>query len=137
MLNLSQVTDPYERKTVPLDSEIVARLQNHRGRSASGRYTWKGTLSVMGDDDFPPDSRYWRRYALGAIDAIVGVLGEEKASELRELIFPDITIQSFTWRTICEMLEDSLKLARAGEQDLEKLAAAAHAKLEQLVKEKK
>jgi hypothetical protein len=91
----------------------------------------------MTEEDFPPDSMYWRRYALGAIDATIDVLGDDAAHELRELVFPNITIQSFTWRTICEMLEESLKLARAGERDLEKLAAVAHAKLEQLVKEKK
>jgi len=137
MLNLTEVRDPYELKSVPSYSEVATRLHDNRGRSASGKYTWKGALSVMADDDFPPDSPYWRRYALGAIDATIDVLGDDAAHELRELVFPNITIQSFTWRTICEMLEESLKLARAGERDLEKLAAVAHAKLEQLVKDKK
>lgn len=135
MLNLP-TTDPYQNMQIPAESEIAARLPDHRGRGESGRFTWKGTLSVMSDNDFPPDSLYWRGYALGAMDAFKELL-QDKAGDCIELIFPGKTIQSYTWRTICEMIEAAVKLARAGEQDIQKIAEAAHAELEKLIKERK
>lgn len=136
MLDLHTTPDPYKNKSAPSAQEIAFRLPDHRGRTSAGRFTNRGSLSVLCDNDFPPNSPYWARYARGAFFDIGEMLGKEYFS-FADLVFPGETIQSFTWRTICEMLEASLDLATSGERDIQKLADAAHAKLAKIIEKEK
>lgn len=133
MLNLTQFTDPYANVQTPSMEEIAGRKINHIGRTNSGRFAYAGVLSYSTEDDFPPESKYWKSYAMGAAHKLAKIIGNDAYFEFGEICWPGDTIQLFTWRTICEMIEEAIPLAESGERDAEKLAAAAHGKLEKLV----
>lgn len=70
---------------------------NHVGRTRGGQFTRRPLWEVT-EDDFPPDSNYWKGRAQAAIDSLL----EKEGSEAVECWF-DITIDhQDNWRSICE-----------------------------------
>lgn len=137
MIDIQSVTDPYINKITPSLDEIAARRINNLGRTAGGRFAYAGVLSLSTEEDFPPDSKYWKMYAMRAIRQLVEIIGDDAYFQFGDICWPGQTIQELTWRTICEMTEAAVELAKGGERDAEKLAGAAHEKLEKLIEEAK
>lgn len=136
MIDMQSVKDPYVDKPVPSLDEIAARRINNVGRTAGGRFTYAGILAFSTEDDFPPDSKYWRQYAMKACNKLADIIGDDAYFQFGDICWPEKTIEDLTWRTICEMAEAAILLAKDGERDVQKLASAAHDKLENLIGEK-
>lgn len=112
--------DPYYIKDPTKPHAPVAQT----GRASDGRFTAKLETNTMTDENFPVDSRWWSRYALGTRQRV-----HSMRPHLPGLIFPDPEGETiFSWRMICEMYEAARDALLAGKSD-EEAIAAAHAHL--------
>ena len=112
--------DPYYIKDPTKPHAPVAQT----GRASDGRFTAKLETNTMTDENFPIDSRWWSRYALGTRQRV-----HSMRPHLPGLIFPDPEGETiFSWRMICEMYEAARDALLAGSSD-EEAIAAAHAHL--------
>ena len=137
MLDLNVITSDPHKRLHPGRSmnEIRAldALAGHQGRTRGGRFT-HSTMMFDDGDNFPPDSKYWKRDALASMQFLADCILDQY-HEWAELTWPGPTIDKFSWRTISDMTEASIKRYGEGERDIHILAEAAHQRLAQLVKE--
>jgi len=90
-----------------------------QGRSHSGRFTIKSQLSVLTEDHYPIESKYWSMYANGVRNTI-DVMTNDPEFHFR--IIPEET--EFSWRMICEMYETARDVLRAGKHETVAIEAA-------------
>jgi len=87
---------------------------NHKGRNATGAYTWRPLLQAE-PNDFQPDSVYWKKRAQGAVNELIGELGVEAANDWFDAMFPEGA--NPTWWNIALRAEEKLhELSIAQEQ---------------------
>ena len=79
---------------------------NHKGRNATGAYTWRPLLEAE-PKDFQPDSVYWKRRAQGAVNELIGKLGTEAVNDWFDSMFPEGTQPS--WWNIALRAEEKLR----------------------------
>lgn len=102
--------------------------QDHRGRTAGGRATWRPLIQYE-PNDFPHDARIWMNTANNRMDQLRTILGADYPI-WSELTWPEESIEEFTWRDIALMSQAALDAsAKDGMTDLRQLAAAAWAVL--------
>ena len=80
-------------------------------------------------DSFHPDSLYWKRRAIAAIDATNAIIGDEACGQLFDEMWPGETIQEETWRSIYDgvhVIQDNWWKEQVNQQ------AADHADLDEL-----
>lgn len=106
--------DPYYK----VDPTKSRTIEPQGGRSTDGRFTPKLLTNAMTDDDFPIDSAWWKRYAIGTRVRLDTTWGED----FRRMVIPDETIMS--WRMICEMYEVARDAKLAGKTDDEAITSA-------------
>lgn len=113
--------DPY--KLVDPTKPMPAPVES---RTIGGKFNGYSQLAAAGDENFPIESRYWERYARGAWAGLEKITGAEKRAELVEAIFPGPTIDLFSWRTICEVVEAARDQAKVTPDDSKAIVNAAH-----------
>lgn len=87
--------DPYYL----LDPTKPHDWEAHQGRTSDGRFAIKSILISAGDNNFPIDSTYWKRYAVGTRNRLDAMRGED----FRFSVIPNET--PFSWRMLCEVYE--------------------------------
>lgn len=134
MLNLAKTPDPYNSRAVHSMDEIAVRSASASGRASNGQFT-HAFLSGMTGDDFPADSKFWRRQANASMRYLGALLGAQYP-EWAELTWPGSTIDNLTWRTLRDMTEAAIvAYEKQAVTNISKLADAAHFRLTQLLKE--
>ena len=79
-------------------------------------------------DSFHPDSLYWKRRAMSAIEAAAGIIGGDELSGMMDEMWPDDD-DTETWRTIYDgvhVIQDNWWKEQVNQQ------AADHADLDEL-----
>lgn len=89
-----------------------------QGRASDGRFTARLETNTLTDENFPIDSVWWRRYAVGTRIKLDTLRGED----FRRMVIPNEEI--FSWRMICEMYEAARDALTAGKSEDEAIAAA-------------
>lgn len=88
---------------------------DHKGRTETGAYTWQPLLQAD-QNDFAPDSTYWRRRAQGAVAELIGKLGVEAVNDWFDVTWPEGADPS--WWSIAILAEEklhALSLSQPGE----------------------
>ena len=97
--------------------------QDHIGRTAGGRYAYRPYLQ-MEPDDYPPNSLYWNMAYDQVHDELIDLIGE-KFLALADQIWPDNTIEEYSWRDLTKQLGGAINAYKLGERNLCKLCVAA------------
>jgi len=93
-----------------------------RGRTETGRYTWRPMIQ-MEADDYPPDSKYWDLATGNMQNAIIKIM--PNWDELAELIWPGSSIEEYSWKQISFAIKGALKGYQSGVRDLSQLCCMA------------
>jgi len=113
--------DPYFLKDPTIPHSGIAI----QGRSHGGKFTHKSILNTLADENLPIDSNGWAMYGRGAISHLEKIVGSDFAFEVLDTIFPNETIEQFSWRMICEMVELSATQAEKTPTDKNAIVSAA------------
>lgn len=120
MMPAVKLYDPYRiiDPTKPMPAPILSR-------SIGGKFNGYSRLAAMDDDHFPIDGTYWKRYAQGAWRKLDRLMGSSVMG-VPDRILPNEVIDSFSWRSICEIVEAACEQAEKTPTDEKAVVSAAH-----------
>ena len=106
---------------------LRAQTRTRHAPRNRGKFTTLAVTPLPHPDDYHPNAFYWQAQHKPALDSRPADLRGDVWNQLADLIWPGDDLRAITWKEAVLKIEKAVALWRAGDRDLETLAAKVNA----------